>query len=378
LRGSRGAEVWSGRLGASDVWLWGTVSVTVASVAAGWFLAPVRSGLPSVGLGWLLFVGSSVHVASTTWLCSASDMRAEMWARRKRYVWGPLGLTSGASLIALVVPARTMVWLLLPYFGWQFSHFQRQNLGLTALAALSHGVGSPRSLERRALAATGWAGTIGLLLHPQLLQLAVSPGLGRLFPVAIVGFAAGAVAGVAALGSRPATQRPAGFCVVYLLSQLFWLPVFVFRSPYAAVGGLTIAHGLQYLLLIGVVATGDRRGHGRATAAGIMLALALVIGAALSAASHLHSSGLSLRWLFGIYLGLVMSHFVVDAGAWRLRDSFPRRFLISRVPFLLPGLLPESTNVAASATDRSVADHVQNVALTGSCDAHGVAPPLVG
>jgi len=26
---------------------------------------------------------------------------------------------------------------------------------------------------------------------------------------------------------------------------------------------------------------------------------------------------------------------VIDAGLWRLRDSFPRRFLASRMPYLL-------------------------------------------
>jgi len=30
-----------------------------------------------------------------------------------------------------------------------------------------------------------------------------------------------------------------------------------------------------------------------------------------------------------------MAHFVIDAGLWRLRDSFPRRFLASRTPYLL-------------------------------------------
>ena len=33
---------------------------------------------------------------------------------------------------------------------------------------------------------------------------------------------------------------------------------FVFGSPYAAVAGMTMAHGLQYLLLIGLVAAGQR------------------------------------------------------------------------------------------------------------------------
>ncbi|MCW2930448.1 MAG: hypothetical protein JWM19_1410 [Actinomycetia bacterium] len=36
-----------------------------------------------------------------------------------------------------------------------------------------------------------------------------------------------------------------------------------------------------------------------------------------------------------MYLGVVMAHFVIDAGLWRLRDPFPRRFLASRVPYLL-------------------------------------------
>jgi hypothetical protein len=32
-----------------------------------------------------------------------------------------------------------------------------------------------------------------------------------------------------------------------------------------------------------------------------------------------------------------MAHFVIDAGLWRLRDPFPRAFLASRVPSLVPG-----------------------------------------
>ena len=51
--------------------------------------------------------------------------------------------------------------------------------------------------------------------------------------------------------------------MVYGTSLCFVVPVFAFRSPYAAVGGMTIAHGLQYLLLIGLVAGGDRGGRSR-------------------------------------------------------------------------------------------------------------------
>jgi hypothetical protein len=37
-----------------------------------------------------------------------------------------------------------------------------------------------------------------------------------------------------------------------------------------------------------------------------------------------------------VFLGAVMAHFVIDAGLWRLRDEFPRLFLTSRLPFLIP------------------------------------------
>ena len=51
--------------------------------------------------------------------------------------------------------------------------------------------------------------------------------------------------------------------MVYLTSLVFSLPVFCFRSPYAAVAGLTIAHGLQYLLLTALVAAGGGGGTRR-------------------------------------------------------------------------------------------------------------------
>ena len=34
------------------------------------------------------------------------------------------------------------------------------------------------------------------------------------------------------------------------------------------------------------------------------------------------------RFVFGCYLGLVMSHFVVNTGVWRLSGSFQRQYSI--------------------------------------------------
>jgi hypothetical protein len=36
-----------------------------------------------------------------------------------------------------------------------------------------------------------------------------------------------------------------------------------------------------------------------------------------------------------LFIGVVMAHFVIDAGLWRMRAKFPREFLQSRLPYLI-------------------------------------------
>ena len=338
---------------ASRLWLWSTVLVTAGALMTAIVIAPQSPGAPVRGLTWLLFIGSSVHVASTGWLYTLPDVRTHAITRPVRYIWVPIGLIAAGAVTAFVFSPSQLAWLLLPYFAWQFFHFQKQNLGMVALAASSHRVAGVRPLERKALVLAGGAGILGLMARPGLLQIRVDPGIGALFTVAAVAFAAAVGVGIVALIRRPADDRPAGFCAVYVLSLLFSLPIFVFGSPYSAVGGMTIAHGLQYLLLVGLVASGPQRGATRMIRLAVLCNIALVGGAALGAASHLHGAVPAVRLLFGAYLGAVMAHFVVDAGLWRLRDRFPRTFMARHVPYLVA---PDRSLTAASADDGSLAD----------------------
>jgi hypothetical protein len=315
-------------------WLWLTVVLTGGAFVVAVTLAPPASAAPGLGLAWVLFVGSAVHVASTGWLYTLGDVRSYAASRPLRFWWIPAALALSGALAAALLSPASLTWLLLPFFGWQFFHFAKQNLGMVALAASSARVPSPRRAERRTLLTAGVAGTGGLVAHPALLQLRVDPRLGALFPVAALVFAAAVVAGVVLLVRRPAAHRPAGFSVMYLMASLFWIPVLVFGSPYAAVGGMTVAHGMQYLLLVGLVAAGS---GARLVRLAALCNVALLGGISLEKASHLHGAAPAERLLFGAYLGAVMAHFVIDAGLWRLRDPFPRAFLARRVPYLLPG-----------------------------------------
>jgi hypothetical protein len=316
-------------------WLAATIGLTAASAIAAIALAPPAGAPAREGLAFLLFVGSSVHVASTGWFYTVPEVRAHMRQRKLRYYWWPLALLAGAGATALLVPRPVLYWLLLPYFGWQFFHYQKQNLGIVALAAAAYRVPSLRRPERRALVAAGLSGIAGLVARPSLLQLPVRPVLAAVFPLAVAAFCGSAAVGIGCLAVRSRARPSAAFCAAYLTSLAFSLPVFVFSSPYAAVAGLTIAHGLQYLLLMGMVAAGGERGT-RTLSLAVLVNIALLGGAALALASDQLRSEPAVRVLFGLFLGAVMAHFVVDAGLWRMRETFPRTFLGARLPWLIP------------------------------------------
>jgi MFS family permease len=318
----------------ASVWVWSTLACSLGGFAAAISLAPAASSAPGRGIAFILFVGSSVHVASTAALAATRDARAGMSKHRSRYVYVPLTLIGGGALAAVVLPPPATTWLLLGFFGWQFFHFQKQNLGIAALAACADRIAPLNKKERNALLAAGLAGIAALLLDPTLLQLSLRFRIDSLERLAGLFFLLALVYGVAALFRRPRSDRTVGFAATYLLGLFFFAPVFLFHSPYAAVGGMTIAHGFQYLLLVGLVANRGPATPWRISRLVAAFNLVLAGGLALNLASHLHGS--SLRVLFGLYLGIVMSHFVVDGGFWKLGDPAQRAFLSARLGFLIP------------------------------------------
>ena len=338
---------------APRAWLGGTVLLTLGALVGAIVMAPPASASPGHGLSWLLFVGSSAHVAATGWLYALPAVRAYARERPNRFIYAPIGLVAVAAVVSALMPSATFAWLLLPYFVWQLVHFQKQNLGMAALAASSTGVAALRPAERHALSIAGLAGAAALVARPGVLEIDVDPGLGQALPLAFAIFCGAVATGAYLVASRPRGDRPAAFCVVYATSLCFALPVFLFESPYAAVGGMTIAHGLQYLLLVGLVAAGGSRGRQRVLRVAVFCNIALVGGAALNAASHLHAGDAAARLLFGASLGFAMAHFVIDAGIWRLRDPVPRRLVSTHLPYLMPRR-PALAEV--SAGDRSSSD----------------------
>jgi len=295
----------------------------VGAVTVGGLVIPAVAA-PGSGLMPLLFVGSSVHVAATFALFTFADVRRHARANPRRYLIAPLALTIAAATTAALLPSYALQATLLGFFGWQLWHYQQQNLGLAALAARALGQPPLTSTERRSIKTAAIAGILALVAHPQVTQLV------DIRPPAALTMAAHAAAWVLLATALLTQRRP-----LAVLAVAFPLPLLLTTSPYAALGGMTLAHGLQYLLLVGLVLAGPAEKSARIPEATLLLTAVLAIAGGLTTAAHLHHGPAATRAVFGAYLGIVMTHFVVDAGLWRFRDPFPRQWLGRRLPTLL-------------------------------------------
>ena len=328
-------------------WCWATAAISAGALVVAAALAPATDARAGGLLAWLLFVSSSCHVAGTGWLGSLAEVRRLARARRGRLLVAPTALMAGAVLAVMVVKPGDLAWILLALFAWQLHHFQRQNLGLVALAASSSGLKRLLPAERRCIQLVGASAVVGVVAHPGLLQLHVRPGLGILFGVARVAYVAVLLVGLAVLSRR--SPRGATSAFLRTVRGNDDLPLAALRVLVAVrgAGRDDDRDGLQYLVLLGLVAAGTERTQ-RGARLGTLAAVALVGGLVLSVTSHLHTSMTPVRMLFGLYVGVTAAHFVVDRGLWRLRDPLARELVRARAPMLL----------GASAVDRLPIDRL--------------------
>src|SRR5260221_7986212 len=205
----------SGGVPPSRAWLGAPALPPAAARVTAVVPAPPAGATPVRALSWLLFTGSSVHVASTAWLFTVPAVRAYAGQHPVRCLWVPLSLIMIAGAAAAATNPAGFQWLLLPYFGWQFYHYQKQNIGMASLAASAQRVGPLLQAERWPLLLAGWAGIAALVARPGLLGLRVRP-LGQLplahgvFLLSAAAYAIAVAAGVAAISLRLTALRPPG------------------------------------------------------------------------------------------------------------------------------------------------------------------------
>jgi hypothetical protein len=281
----------------------------------------------------LNFVGANFHVAASGWFFTDPGMRAHLRAHPMRYLVVPALLIVACVLAFQFGDKPLRGWLLAVFFSWQLWHYQKQNVGVLSFMAAGTGSGPLSAWERRTLAAAAVAGILGFFSLNKVGLSDWAPQFAQAHQLGLAVYALVPVLlGVAVL--RTPALRQSGLRLAFLvLGASFFLPTYLFDDPMSATLGYAIAHGLQYVVFMGVVSVGKRA----PSASLVMLASlatvgAMALNAAIQAPDLLGSSyGFA---VYGAFVGIVMSHFVLDAGIWRLREPFQRGYMRERFFFV--------------------------------------------
>lgn len=291
-----------------------------------------------------LFLGTA-HVPATLFFYTDSEFKPIVQQNRRRYIYVPVVLTIFTGLVFAFASFVTQAFVLLAYWAWQAFHYGRQNVGIYAFASIAETSKSPTKEERLAIE----AGTVlGILGTFKILGMAVAPSyLHRTFDylyqfglVAFVGVLIFAVA-VYAKSFQNTTLFKTLF---FFTSVLFFFPVFVSTENNIAFLSYAIAHGLQYIIFMTVISrTTGTGGTQTYKTFATFLALLLIVGFAFWRVTDLRefqfvksawAFARTADFLFGAVLGATMSHFVIDADAWRLRLQRQRAYITKRFYFV--------------------------------------------
>jgi hypothetical protein len=320
----------------SSCFLWALLAATATPLVAMSIIAHITH--PSLGVEkarqLIVFLGSGVHVATSYGFYADSEMRPLLRAHRTRFVIAPLFLVVGAALGYTLANQQATAAFLLLYLIWQTHHYTRQNIGVLAFTAKASRSGSPSTLERTAVTVAGYAGVLGMITFgTPYLSTGLRSWTWQLDTMARLVFGAAILLTCAAMPSVLRTRSLWRFMYLWAC-VLFYLPTFLFRNPVAAISSYALAHGFQYIVFMGYVARGGRTRRAQRAVTSAFVGLAVFGGLLLSVMQDGRHWGPVANPIFGTYLGLVMVHFVIDAGIWRLHDPANRAYMKRRFTFL--------------------------------------------
>lgn len=293
-----------------------------------------------------LFLGTA-HVPATLFFYTDNEFAAIRKSRPFRYIYGPVLLIVATGLVFAFTSITVQAFALLVFWSWQAFHYGRQNVGIYAFAAIAETGKAPRRTEK-------WAIEIGTLLGIlgtfKILGMAVAPAylhqtFNVFYQIGFLGFVA-LIAYSVVVYLKFHQRRTLFTTIFFFTSVLFFFPVFISTDNNIAFLSYAIAHGLQYIVFMIVVSASGVDSRAKSLplkSLATLLVFLLIVGFAFWRVNDLReiefvkatwSYARAADFLFGAVLGATMSHFVVDANAWRLSMEKQRAYMAKRFGFV--------------------------------------------
>ncbi len=334
------------------------IPYAVFSLDYGWLARPLGVIDPVVGV--LVFLGGG-HVWITAAFYFDRRARAVMGVRPRWYYLLPAAVIAGttAGYLALPPAGRQVGYSL--FFLSAFWHHARQNVGAFAFLTRAWQMRPVAPAERHLLSWSFVGGTLSTVRFTPL-----PPALAALGPAChAAGLGTFLLTAALALWLAVREYRASGRLdrpVIFLALATFFWPLCLFGT-YTAAMSVGVAHALQYYLFLYYVLyrapaeLGDSRllgraakllgvegaADGRAVTAWprlrLMIAGALALALPFALLGVISYGGVALlkgfpdyfrshldALAFGVYMGWVITHYLVDARIWRMSDPEVRSY----------------------------------------------------
>ena len=295
----------------------------------------VPANSPAIGVyAVITFVASNFHVALTGWFYTDHDMRGHFRSKPVRYLIVPGAIVAINVIAFCFLNSAIRLSIVFIFICWLLWHYQKQNVGLLSFIAAGTDRVPLSVWERRTLALSAIAGISGGFSVIQFGPTNLSTIFAQFHQVgAAIYLVLVPLSFCIALIRNPILRTNRLRLVFFVIGTLFFLPTYIFSDAVSAIAGFTLAHGLQYFVFMGFVSVTKQRAM---TSFVKLCAIAMCGGILLDHAEEA-STWLAPPYagaIYGLFMGLVMTHFVLDAGIWRLREPFQRSYMRQKFDFI--------------------------------------------
>jgi len=299
------------------------------------FAAPLRPQVASIdGVFDLLFLLSTMHVGLTAFFYSDKTYRSVAMEKWGYYFAFPAAVIVLLGAIAMAFPTSGIIYIMIFYHAWLLFHYGRQNYGILAFVATATQTGRPSVFEKTALHLAPIGGILAAYsVLPQAQDSVISNYIKFLFDVgAVLTIAAilcGLIGAVVSFRSHGNLRRP----IMLLILSCFYVPTFFFLNYTQAILGYAIAHAIQYFVFMTFLAAGTQK---RPPIVSLFVLLFWMLGVWIVILITREESlfGDYQNFVGGAAVGLIIWHFVMDAGFWKLSVPWQRNQVRQRLGFL--------------------------------------------
>ena len=278
-------------------------------------------------------LGATFHVAATGWFFTDPAMRAHFRSKPARYLAAPVAIVALSALAFQFLEQPVTGYLMIVYLMWQLWHYQKQNFGVLSFVSAGTDAVPLSTWERRTLAVAAIPGMLGFLRFFDVGLPEWAPAFLLAYHLGLASYGLVAVCFGIAVAKGPHLRTNRLRLAYFVYGTLFFLPTYLFSDPASAIAGFALAHGLQYLVFMGVVSGRTRNPY---ASGALFLAIAVAGNFLLSRGIRIHelTNAPYAGALFGAAIGVVMVHFVMDADIWRLRETFQRGYMSRKFDFI--------------------------------------------